>query len=361
MAVAPEARPALPLADPASLGLDPDRLDRLYGLIEQHIAEGRYPGAQVALARHGQLAALRTFGQDRIQPTPRAATDRSMWLLFSQTKVITAAAVWMLVDRGALSFSDKIADHVPEFAANSKGEITLQQVLTHQGGFPNADVTSEAWTDHDLLRRQVCDFELQWWPGTRVHYHGSAAHWTAAVLIEAITGRDYRDFIHEELLDPLGLADIRVGVPASMHDRCADMHEVVDGQMTPRGSSPAAPTRERNNEAPFREAGIPGGGGYATAAAYTAFYQMLLAGGTLNGVRVLSPRIVQYVTRNHVGDRIDESFGIQMHRGLGPHVRGMTPVIRGLGSIASPTTYGHGGPVAPTRGPIQNPASRSAT
>jgi CubicO group peptidase (beta-lactamase class C family) len=75
----------------------------------------------------------------------------------------------------------------------------------------------------------------------------------------------------------------------------------------------------------------------------TAFYQMLAAGGTLNGTRLFSPRLIQYVTRNHTGDRIDENFGFPMHRGLGPHVRGTTPVIRGLGTIAGPSTFGHGG------------------
>ena len=73
------------------------------------------------------------------------------------------------------------------------------------------------------------------------------------------------------------------------------------------------------------------------------FYQMLLGGGTLNGVRLLSPRMVAYVTRNHTGDRVDEYMGMPMHRGIGPHSRGTTPTIRGLGSLASPRTFGHGG------------------
>jgi CubicO group peptidase (beta-lactamase class C family) len=66
-------------------------------------------------------------------------------------------------------------------------------------------------------------------------------------------------------------------------------------------------------------------------------------GGTLNGVRLLSPRLVDYVTRNYTGDRIDNYMGMPMHRGLGPHSRGTTPTIRGLGSLAHPRTFGHGG------------------
>ena len=101
--------------------------------------------------------------------------------------------------------------------------------------------------------------------------------------------------------------------------------------------------RAEENNAPFRRAGTPGGGGYASARAMAAFYQMLVAGGTLNGKRLLSTRMVQYVTRSVTGDRVDGYMGMPMHRALGPHVRGTTETIRGLGSIASPRTFGHGG------------------
>ena len=80
-----------------------------------------------------------------------------------------------------------------------------------------------------------------------------------------------------------------------------------------------------------------------TARAMAAFYQMLLAGGTLNGRRLLSPRTLAYVLRNYTGDRVDGYMGLPMHRGLGPHLRGTTETIRGLGSLASPRTFGHGG------------------
>jgi CubicO group peptidase (beta-lactamase class C family) len=344
-AVAIAQRPTvLPFADPASLGVDPERIDRLDAYIERQIAQGHYPGAQFALARHGQLAAFRSFGQARLAPGASAATEDTLWLMYSQTKVITAAAVWRLVEQGAFGFDDRIAEHVPEFAAKSKGDITLHQVLSHQAGYPAATVTPAGWTDHELMRRQVCDFELQWWPGTRVHYHGAAAHWTCAVLIEAVTGRDYREFIRREVLDQLGLDDLQVGVPDELHDRCADMHTRHGDQLVafPR-SFDQVEGGDYANTPQWRRAGAPGAGGYGTAAAITTFYQMLLNGGALNGTRLFSPRLVQFVTRNHTGDRIDENFGMPMHRGLGPHVRGTTPSIRGLGGLATPSTFGHGG------------------
>ncbi len=325
----------LSVATPSSLGLDPRALERLQELITRHLAEGRYPGAQIAVARDGKLALFRTFGDARIDPARAAAGDDSLWLLYSNTKVITACAVWILAEQGALRFTDRVAEHVPGFEANGKGDITIIQLLSHQGGFPNADVPKAAWEDHELLRRTVCGFTLEWTPGSRVHYHSRAAHWTAAVLIEALTKTDYRAFIREQVIEPLGLGDeVFVGLPDGRHDRATDMHEpAANGQVK----------RSEENNAEFRRAGTPAGGGYASARAMAAFYQMLAAGGTLADRRLLSTRTVQYVTRNVTGDRVDGYMGMPMHRGLGPHVRGTTETIRGLGSIASPRTFGHGG------------------
>ena len=130
-------RPLLPTASPESAGLDSERLSRLDRLIESHISEGRYPGAQIAVARNGHLLKSETFGRAKVDPTDVLAEEDTLWLMFSQTKVVVTAAVWQLVEAGALRFADKISDHVPEFAANGKGEITLFEVISHQGGFPN--------------------------------------------------------------------------------------------------------------------------------------------------------------------------------------------------------------------------------
>src|SRR3546814_18499593 len=103
----------LETADPASLRLDPEAIGRLVGLIDRHVADGRYPGAQIAFARDGRLALHRSFGHARIAPSPVDTTDDTLWLLFSNTKVITACAIWLLVNRGALRFAAAVADHVP--------------------------------------------------------------------------------------------------------------------------------------------------------------------------------------------------------------------------------------------------------
>ena len=319
----------LPSADPVSLRFAPAPLQHLDRLIRQHIEEGRYPGAQIALARNGKLALFRSYGDAMTDPRNAPATDETLFLLFSQTKVLTSSAVWALVEEGKLSFMDRIADHLPEFSARGKSEITLHQVMTHQGGFPSNNVTKATWTDHARMRAEVCDFALDWTPGSKLQYHGQAAHLVQAMVIEAVTGQDYRNVIRDKVIAPLGLADdIMVGVPEAKQSRCADTY---------------AP-EPRDNSAEFRAAGLPSGGGFATARGMVAFYQMLMGGGRLGAVRLFSPRLIAYVTRNHTGERGDEQMGgIPMHRGLGPHVRGDSDRIRGLGTIGAPSVFGHGG------------------
>jgi CubicO group peptidase (beta-lactamase class C family) len=325
----------LPESNPEALGLDPRPLERMCTLIERHVVEGHQPGAQVAVARHGKLALFRSFGKARVEDG-KAADPRTLFLMYSNTKVVTAAAVWMLAEDGLLRFTDTIAQHIPEFAAHGKGGITVLQLLTHQGGFPGAQVPEACWEDHAALRKTVCAFTLEWTPGSKVQYHPAAAHWVAAVLIEALTGKDFRAFIKERVIAPLGLEDeVFVGLPAAQQDRAASIYDPpAEGKFT---------ARMPENTPAGRAAGIPGGGGYGTARGMAAFYQMLAAGGALNGVRVLSPRTIEFVTRNFTGDRLDEYMGLPMCRGIGPHSRGEYPVVRGLGAIAHPRTFGHGG------------------
>jgi CubicO group peptidase (beta-lactamase class C family) len=160
---APSASAAFPLAaaTPAELGFHEPALQRLRKLIRSHIESNRYPGAQIALARHGKLALFETFGHAKLGPDQAASND-TLWLLYSNTKVITAVGMWMLVEDGLLRFSDAVAEYVPEFAQHGKGGVTIAQVMSHRGGFPSQECSANCWVDHAELRRQVCNFTLEW-------------------------------------------------------------------------------------------------------------------------------------------------------------------------------------------------------
>ena len=321
----------LPQANPGELNFLPKPLHQLDRLIRQHIDEGRYPGCQIALARHGKLALCRTYGDARVEPNRVAADDDTLWLLFSNTKVLTMAAVWSLAEDGLLSFHDRVADWLPEFAAHGKGEITLFQVATHQAGFPSANVSRESWTDHARMRAEVCGFEPEWPAEAKLQYHGRSAHLTLAMVIEAATGRDYRDVIRERVIAPLGIADeLFVGVPRSEH--------IAAPTSTPRPTTSGATTAPSSARPGCRMAAALGrrGDGRLLPDDARPWPARRGAGVFAADDRIRDARLHRRPARRGDGRHPD-------HRGLGPHVRGKGPRIRGLGSIASPWTFGHGG------------------
>jgi CubicO group peptidase (beta-lactamase class C family) len=150
----------------------------------------------------------------------------------------------------------------------------------------------------------------------------------AAAVIRAVSGEDHRAYLWRRVIAPLGLQhELFVGLLPAQHARAADMHD------------PDGTPRQPECGSAHRVAGVPGGGGYATARAMAAFYQCLLAGGA----PILSRRMVQYALRDRTGERVDETHGVAMHRALGPHRRGHGAVTRGLGALAHPDSFGHGG------------------
>jgi CubicO group peptidase (beta-lactamase class C family) len=331
----------LPAGDLADSGLRTDRIDALVSTIERHVADGHYPGCQFAIARRGRLLLERSIGLARVAPARVPASRDTLWLMYSNTKVIVATALWRLAEDGAFGFGDRVSDHVPDFARHGKRDVTIHQVITHQGGFPNAQLDREGWDDRGARLRSVCDFTLEWTPGSRISYHPLSAHWVLAVLIESLTRRDFREVLRDTVIEPLGLgADLVVGLRPEHDARAADMHEPLPAFDS---AAPGLRIVKDTASATWKRGGAPGGGGYGTARGLAALYQMMLAGGTLGGHRLLSPRTLAYALRDHTGDRIDDYMGMPMHRGLGPHLRGTTPSIRGLGSLAAPDVFGHGG------------------
>ena len=340
-----------------SLGLRASSLQPLYDAIQDHIAKGRYPGCQIALAWQGRLLVERSFGMARLGRSARAESDPlrapdtqgvddqaleaqadHLWLLYSNTKVLMATALWKLAETGRLRFADPVADYLPDFARHGKGDITIYHLITHQAGFPNAEVPASMWHDMAQVAAFYADVVPDWPAGSRVHYHGLSAHWVLALIIESVTGMRFQDAVRRLVLEPLGLAeDLLMGISEKHIDRMAFLYE-------PDPSQPSSlRLRSESTSQTWQRTGVPGGGAYGTARGMAALYQMMLMGGCLNGKQWISPRTLAYAIRNHTGDRVDQFMGMPMHRGLGPHLRGYSLSMRGLGDIAPPEAFGHGG------------------
>ncbi|MDQ1433248.1 MAG: hypothetical protein QOF59_64 [Actinomycetota bacterium] len=331
-----------PVADPGELGIDPSALEALLDRVQQDVDARRLPSCQLALARDGQVAVWRAFGDAPVE---------SRYVIFSATKAVVAGAVWILIDEGSLDVSRTVASLIPEFAANGKDAITVEQVMLHTSGFPRAPFGSLEWDDRERRLARFSKWRCNWEPGTRYEYHPTSAHWVLAEIIERLTGGDFRAFIRERILDPLGLAGLQVGVPIAQQGDINDL--VLTGEPTPPDELEAAigirelPLTDVTpdalmsfNQPEVRAVGVPGGGGVSTAADLALFYQALLA----DPVAIWKPEVLADATAN-VRNRMPDWMGTPANRSLGLIIAGDDGKAgaRGMGHTVSPRAFGHNG------------------
>lgn len=161
---------------------------------------------QVAVCRAGRLAGMATFGTC---PDGRKATNSTLFSIFSCTKLTVAIAMWQLLDSGKLKLTDKVADILPCFGTHGKEDVTILHLLTFTCGFPNppTDISRpETFGTSEQRRAAFAEWELDFAPGSAWAYHGGSAHWVMVeILSELNGGRDFRELLRENVLDPIGV------------------------------------------------------------------------------------------------------------------------------------------------------------
>ena len=337
------------------MGLDSALVDALCARAEKEVREGLLTSAQIAIARQGKIAALRTFGRVLHEGVPAKASNETLYCVFSSTKAITSAAAWLLIQEGALDIRARVADLVPEFAENGKEEVTVEQLFTHTAGFPQAPFVPSQFLDREKRLERFASWRLNWKPGERFEYHPSSSMYVIAEIIERLSGKTYGAFVRERIALPLGLGDLWVGLPSELHGRLADCEHVgdalTDEDYRKLGFPPPPVTEVTEeaitsfNRADFRVAGIPGGGGTMTAADLALFYQALLDGGrALAGRELWKPATLALAREVRSGELRDRVFGKAANRALGLIIAGdQDRTYRGFGHTNSELAFGHGG------------------
>lgn len=332
-------------ASPEAVGLDPRRLEAIAERVQEEVAAGLLPSAQVAVARNGQVALFETFGD---------ATNDTLYCVFSATKAITAAAAWLLIQRGALLTREKVADIVPEFGANGKDDVTVEHLFLHTAGFPHAPFRPTDWWDRDRRLQRFAQWRLDWPPGSRFEYHPTSGMWVLAEIIERRGGHPFADFVRRDIAQPLGLADLHLGLPAEQNARVAEIRhcgEALSSADYARLGIPEPPVTEVTEEAllafnspEVRAVPVPGGGAVTTAADLALFYQALLHGGPLARPGVWQRPIRTMARTPRSGELADPLTGKPVNRALGVVVAGEADRnLRGFGHENSPDAFGHGG------------------
>jgi CubicO group peptidase (beta-lactamase class C family) len=306
-------------ANPA--GFSATRLARITEHFQRrYIDEGKIAGCQIAVARRGQLAYFESLGNmDRERNAPMR--DDAIFRIYSMTKPITAVALMTLYERGHFQLNDPVSRLLPEWrdlrvytgAENGASEtaalrtpITFRHVLSHSGGLSyggGPHPVDKAYRDAGIgvrageTLRGLCDklgrVPLRYQPGERWLYSYSSD--VCAYLVEALSGKRFDEYLQEAILDPLGMKDTAFFVPAHKRDRfTANYRRAADRSLELIDD----PQRSPYLEQPSFLAG--GHGLTSTTADYLRFCEMLRRGGELDGERVLGPRTLQLMTKNHL-------------------------------------------------------------
>ena len=333
---------------PEDVGVDSEELEAVFARAKRDVEQAGLPSAQVAVARRGRLAGMRTFGTASQGGSEKPATDETLYCIFSCTKAVVASAVWLLFEEGLLRLDERVAEIIPEFGTNGKDVVTVEQLLLHTSGFPFAPFPPQSWGDREKLLEAFSRWRLNWEPDSRFEYHATSAHWVLSEIIYRRTGLDFKAFVRERITGPMGLDELFVGVPEEFDPRVADVAWVGEPVAPPGGWGEVTPQAiMRFNSSPARRAGVPGGGGVSNAAGLALFYQTLINGGeSANGKRVLKPETIEFATKVRTQERHkDPIFGVPVNRGLSVVLAGDDgqAFMRGFGRTTSPRAFGHGG------------------
>ena len=340
---------------PRQVGLDPAKVEALFDRAEREVREGLLPSVQIAIARNGKIGAMRTFGRAVQGGAEKPASDETLYVIFSCTKAIMSASAWLLMGEGKLDPRERVAEIVPEFGTNGKDVITVEQVLLHVGGFPNAPYPPDEWLDRKKRLERFSKWRLEWPVGSQFQYHPTSGFWVIAEIIERRSGMGFREFVAERIAKLLGLPELRVGLPREHQHRVADVVHVgealTDEERTKLGLPPLPETEVTEdaimgfNRANVRESGVPGGGGIMTAGDLALFYQGLLSNRAIDGAPIWKPETLKEALRVRSGAYKDPVFGIPVNRALGVVVAGSDGLanMRGFGKTNSAEAFGHGG------------------
>jgi len=323
--------------DPAELGLDPERLKRVDAYFARYVDDGRLAGWLLTISRHGRLAHVARCGSRDLE-AGLPVTDDTLWRIYSMTKPVTSVAAMILYEEGRLGLTDPVSAFIPAFTdvrvydggsdlrqvtVPAAEPVRIWHLLTHTAGLTYGfhrvhpvDALYRAagfeWgTPAGVDLAQACDiwagFPLLFQPGTEWNY--SVATDVLGRVVEVASGQRLDEFFADRIFGPLGMTGTAFWAGPAAQPRLAALYN-------PGPDGKAARLDAMGRWALKEPRMLSGGGGLvSTAADYDRFTQMLLhrpgsPAGELDGVRLLSPRTVGYMGRNHLPGGVDlETFG----------------------------------------------------
>ena len=318
--------------NPMIVDLERDRLDRITEMTQQYVDEGKIAGIITMVNREGKLAHFETVGVKGVND-PRPLEKDDLFRIYSMSKPITAVAAMQLYERGGFRLSEPVSKYVPELSGlkvwedgdlvPADHEPTMHELLTHTAGFsygfyeqdPVDAMYQKAklWSADDLthLAEKLARLPLRYQPGSRWHY--SVAVDITGLVVERISGKRFDVYLEEEIFTPLGMHDTFFEVPPEKLGRFLPNHywDAEAGKMVDAEEMRPSLGISSDDDAMvnFEQVTLFSGGGglVSTAMDYMRFAEMLRGGGYYKGERIISPKTLKYMARNHLPATVSAS------------------------------------------------------
>ena len=320
--------------EPRAAGLTQDDVDAIWRSVVRFYRQGLHPAIGICVRRGGRVVLDRTIGHLRgngphdPEDGPREiATPGTLFNLFSAAKSVTSMLVHLLDERNLLRLDDAVVEFIPEFGRHGKEWITIRHILTHRAGIPvvpDAKVDLELLADPGRILDLLCDARPVSPPGRRLAYHAITGGFILGEVVRRVTGRDVQTFLKDEVLDPCGFTDLRYGA------RPEDFPRVAVNAFT--GLTPVFPVSwllrralgadvrdvvEISNDRRFLTALIPSGNILCTAEQACRFFQLLLDGGAIDGMRAFAPATVRRAVAEQTYFAFDFTMWLPLGYGMG--------------------------------------------
>ncbi len=296
------------------------RLDRI---VSEAVDEGTAPGAVLLVGRGDRILHHKAYGSRSLEPERTPAALDTIYDCASLTKVVvTTTAVMMLVEEGKLRLNDRVATHLPDFEG---GLLTVRQLLTHYSGLrPDLDL-APAWSGYETGIAMAVREKPTVEPDSRFVY-SDINYILLAEIVRVLSGQRIDEFAADRILGPLGMTDSKFNPAASLRGRIAPTERLPGGTLL-HGTVHDPTTRFMG--------GVAGHAGlFSTAADLGRFARLMLNGGELGGVRLLSPLSVAQMTT-------PQSPAGKPERGLGWDLDSPYASVRG--DLFPKGSYGHTG------------------
>jgi CubicO group peptidase (beta-lactamase class C family) len=290
--------------------IDPTSIERIWRATRYWYQAGMHPAIQLCLRHHGRVVLNRAIGHgwgnaptDPPDAEKVTATTETPFCVYSAAKAITATVVHMLVERGHFSLDDRVCDYLPSYTSHGKDRTTIRHVMTHSAGVPfptGPRPDLKRMDDSEYAREKLGELKPLYRPGLMHLYHALTWGPLMREIVSAATGKNIRDILAAEILDPLGFRWTNYGVAAQDVPLVAPSH--ATGKPLP--APIAAAFRKAiggtlhqiipfTNTPQFLTGVVPSSNTVSTAYELSRFAEILRRGGELDGLRVMQPETLR--------------------------------------------------------------------